>query len=92
MSTLSILAPSILAQPSDPGSGVFAVGGAIFIIFMIIALIATVFWIWMIIDVLTSNLPGPEKVLWFCVIFFLHLLGAIIYFVVARQGRASPQL
>lgn len=63
----------------------FAIGGAM-IFFWILGLIATIFWIWMLIDCLTSSLATPEKVLWFCVIFFLHVLGALIYFFVARTG------
>jgi len=77
----------ILAQTSD--TSWFAAGGAVMLIFGLIALLGTVFWIWMLIDCLTSAMPTPEKVLWFCVIFFLHLLGAIIYFVVARRGRSG---
>ena len=65
----------------------FALGGTM-IIFWILALIASIFWIWMLIDCLTSNLATPEKILWFCVIFFLHLIGALIYYFVARpSGR-----
>ena len=43
-----------------------------------------VFWIWMLIDCLTSTMPTNEKVLWFLVVFFLHLVGALIYYFVAR--------
>ena len=75
----------LLAQSS--GNGVFVFGGALFLVILILALLASIFWIWMLIDCLTSAMPVAEKVVWFCVIFFLHLLGAIIYFVVRRQGR-----
>ena len=71
------------------GSGYFVFGGAMMIIFMVIALAATIFWIWMLVDALTSSMPTTEKLLWFLVIFFLHLLGAIIYFIVRRSGRTS---
>lgn len=82
---------TFLAQQSD-GSGVFAVGGAMAIIFMLIVLIASIFWIWMLIDVLTSSMPVGEKVLWFLVVFFLHLVGAIIYYVVRRSGKVSTSV
>lgn len=80
----------LLAQSS--GNGVFVFGGAMFLIIALIALAASIFWIWMLIDVLTSNMPVAEKVLWFLVVFFLHLVGAIIYFVVRRSGRAAPSM
>ena len=80
----------LLAQSS--GNGVFVFGGAMFIVLMLIVLAASIFWIWMLIDVLTSTMPVAEKVLWFLVIFFLHLIGAIIYFVVRRSARTAPSM
>jgi hypothetical protein len=56
------------------------------IFFCIIALLASIFWIWMLVDVLTSRMDPGEKILWFLVIFLLHLLGAIIYFAVKRSS------
>src|SRR5437762_13621554 len=44
-------------------------------------ILASLFWIWMLVDCLANpRLPGVEKVVWFCVIFFLHLLGAVLYY------------
>jgi hypothetical protein len=80
----------LLAQSS--GNGVFVFGGAMFIVLMLIVVAASIFWIWMLIDVLTSSMPVAEKVLWFLVISFLHLIGAIIYFVVRRSGRTAPSM
>ena len=55
---------------------------------IILAIAATIFWIWMLIDRLTNaRLQGVEKLIWVLVIFFLHLLGAIIYFFVGREQR-----
>jgi len=76
----------LIAQASN--SGAFALGG-VFLVFMVIALLASIFWIWMLIDCLTSSMPTNEKLLWALVIFFLHLLGAIIYFFVGRKGRQA---
>jgi hypothetical protein len=55
-------------------------------VYVIIGLLASIFWLWMLIDCLMSNLPPVEKVLWFLVIFLLHVLGALIYFIVRRPG------
>ena len=54
-----------------------------------LALIASLFWLWMLIDALMNEPTTNEKILWFLVIFFLHLLGALIYFFVRRRGRRS---
>ena len=80
----------LLAQSS--GNGVYVFGGAVFIVLILIVLAASIFWIWMLIDVLASNMPVAEKLLWFLVIFFLHLVGAIIYFVVRRSGRVAHSM
>jgi len=45
----------------------------------------------MLVDVLVSKMTTNEKILWFLVVFFLHLLGAAIYFFssLAAPGRTS---
>jgi hypothetical protein len=65
---------------------IFGGAAAIIIFFWVAALVATVFWIWMLVDALMSDLDTNQKLLWFLVIFFLHFIGAIIYFV-ARKGQ-----
>ena len=57
-------------------------------IFVILGLIATIFWIWMLVDAATSSLAGTEKIVWILVILFLHVLGAILYYFIARKPRA----
>ena len=57
------------------------------IIFWIIGLALTVFWIWMLVDCLTSAMPTNEKILWAVVIVLTHALGALIYFFVKRGNR-----
>jgi hypothetical protein len=55
-----------------------------------LGLLATIFWIWMLIHAITNRgLDSIEKLLWFLVIFFLHFLGALIYFFVARPKAAG---
>jgi hypothetical protein len=78
-----------VGQSSDSGAGLFAGMGILILVFWAIALIGTVFWLWMLIDCLTSAMPANEKVLWFLVIFFLHLLGALLYFFMIRSGRGT---
>jgi len=59
-----------------------------FIGFLIIGpfiLLASIFWIWMLIHAITNKgLSDVEKILWVLVILFLHFLGALIYFFVGR--------
>jgi hypothetical protein len=77
-----------LAQAADnTGAGVFFGLGSVA---LILFLVTSIFWIWMLIDALTNNSLDPAmKIVWALVIFFLHLLGAIIYFFVARKSRTT---
>ena len=79
--------PLAQTMADGSGAGAFAGMGALLIVIILIAAAASIFWIWMLIDCLTSSLPSSEKLLWGLVIFFGHLLGAILYFVIARRGR-----
>jgi len=47
-----------------------------------------IFWILMLIDAIKNPaLDGTQRVIWVLVIFFLHALGALIYYLVARSKR-----
>jgi len=61
----------------------FEFGGFVWLI----GLAASIFWIWMLIDALMYEPTTGEKLLWFLVIFFLHFIGALIYFVLRRSQR-----
>jgi hypothetical protein len=43
------------------------------------------FWLWMLIDCLANQ--SEDKLVWFLVIFFLNLLGAFLYYLLARKKR-----
>ena len=55
------------------------------------ALAFFVFWIWMLIHAVTNKgLGDGEKIAWVLVIFFLHFIGALIYFFIGRpKGTAA---
>ncbi|HEY7120609.1 MAG TPA: PLDc N-terminal domain-containing protein [Tepidisphaeraceae bacterium] len=74
-----------LALSLAQSAPLFAAGGLI-LFFWILAILASIFWIWMLIDVLVSDMPPVDKLLWFLVVCFLHLLGAIIYYIVKRPS------
>jgi hypothetical protein len=79
--TYAILAQGWLAGPLI---GLFIIGG-------ILGLLATIFWLWMLIDAIMNEPAGAEKILWVVVILFTHLLGAILYFVLRKHGR-TPRI
>jgi len=71
------------------------VGGVFGLFFMLIAgmfaLMVFVFWIWMLIHAVTNKgLGDGEKIAWVLVIFFLHFIGALVYFFIGRpKGTAA---
>ena len=72
--------------------GIAPAFGGMMIAFVILGILATVFWLWMLIDAITKEPSGTEKVVWVLVIVFLHFLGALIYFIVRRSGRDDTRL
>ena len=58
----------------------------------LIGIIASIFWLWMLIDaILNPRLHGATKLVWVLVVLFLHVLGAILYFVIGRgSGAVGP--
>jgi hypothetical protein len=80
----------LLAQAApESGAGVFGIFAGLGIIGLLIALVTSIFWIWMLIDCATNgSLDGTQKIVWILVILFLHFIGALIYFAVGRGGRS----
>lgn len=60
----------------------------LFLVAILIGLVATVFWVWMLIDCLTKEpSEGNDKLVWALVILFAPAVGALIYFCVRRPNR-----
>jgi len=56
-----------------------------------VALLAFVFWIWMIIDAIQNKgLTDGEKIAWVLVVIFLHCIGALLYFLIGHPKRDTP--
>ena len=60
------------------------------IIGILLVALASIFWLWMLIDaIISTRSNSTEKLVWILVIFFGHILGALIYFFVGRGGARS---
>ncbi len=58
------------------------------LIMVVIGLIGTVFWIWMLIDcVLRKFKNNTNKIIWVLIIVFGHFIGALLYFLFVRWRR-----
>jgi hypothetical protein len=80
------------AAPSNGGSGGAIVAGGFFFVIVGLVILTSIFWLWMLIDCLMSTRPPMEKLVWIVVILFLHILGAALYFFIARGGRSRSTL
>jgi hypothetical protein len=76
----------LLAQ-TNPAPDLIGGMFGMMLVFWLLGLAATVFWLWMLVDALVNETGTNEKILWFLVIFFLHFIGALIYLVVRRSAR-----
>jgi len=57
-------------------------------LFGLIAILGTIFWIWMIVDCATNEpAEGNEKIIWLLIIILTHFVGAAIYFFARRPAR-----
>jgi hypothetical protein len=57
-----------------------------FFVFPLLGILYFIFWLWMLIDCLKNQrLDGTEKLIWVLVIFFLHVLGPLLYFFIAKE-------
>ena len=58
------------------------------LLFLVIGVGATVFWVWMIVDCATKEpSEGNDKIVWLLVILLTSWIGALIYFFVRRPQR-----
>jgi hypothetical protein len=60
--------------------------------FIAIAILGTVFWIWMLIDCIQNERnDSNDKVVWLLIIIFTHLIGGLVYYFVRRKPRLQWQ-
>ena len=64
----------------------------------LLVLASTVLWVWTLVDVLRRPdqqyaAAGQTKLVWLIVVFFGHIIGSILWLVVARPQlqRAAPR-
>jgi len=58
-------------------------------VFLVITIPGTIFWIWMLVDCATKEPEGIDKMVWIVIILFTHLLGAFLYLIVRRSKRIA---
>lgn len=57
--------------------------------------ISAIFWVWMLIDCLTNEFrKDTDKIAWVLAIIFLHVLGALIYYIIVKviKNKKLPSI
>jgi len=57
--------------------------------------ISAIFWVWMLIDCLTNEFrKDNDKIVWVLAIIFLHVLGALIYYIIVKviKNKKLPSI
>ena len=63
-----------------------------FLVFAVIGILGFVLWIWAVIDCTTNDyLPGNDKIVWILVVVLAGVVGAIIYYFIARKAVAQEK-
>ncbi len=61
--------------------------GWVFGVLALFAVLGGIFWLWMLIDCLKRDFKkDSDKILWALAIFFLSLLGAVLYFFIVKNA------
>lgn len=80
----AILAPPIFALGLPHGSEWLL----LFLLFVLLAPIGSIFWIWALVSCIRNESSADNtKVVWTLIIAVLHVLGALLYFLVRRPER-----
>ena len=58
--------------------------------FTLFFLASIVFWIWSLVDCLRAEYQNPsDKTVWFLVVLFLNLFGAVLYVLIAKNKQVK---
>ena len=62
----------------------------VFLAFLVLVVLASVFWIWAIIDCIKNPaLTDGEKVVWVLLLVFMHFIGTLLYYFLAPGKRRA---
>jgi hypothetical protein len=76
---------------TDPSVFPYHLAAGMFIFILLLILLASVFWLWMLVDAVRREYEVPAmKVVWVLAVFFGHLLGAVVYYFAGRETGRLP--
>jgi prolipoprotein diacylglyceryltransferase len=61
---------------------------SVLFLLLLIGLLGTIFWLWMIVDCATHEpSEDQDKMTWMLLIVLTHFIGACLYFLIRRPAR-----
>ncbi len=63
-----------------------------FILILPMIIFFFLFWLWMLIDCLKSELNTTDKLIWVLVIIFINFIGALIYLFFVKLNKNYPKM
>jgi hypothetical protein len=59
------------------------------LLYLVVVVGMLVFWVMSLIDILKSDFKGGSgiKIVWLLVVFFLQILGAVIYYFIGKKQK-----
>ncbi len=63
-------------------------GIMVMLLMIIIPILVSIFWVWMIVDCATRNFKNKsDKIVWILVIILTHFVGAFVYYLVVKRKK-----
>ena len=56
---------------------------------LIVGILTVALWLFGLMDILKHEFTGSNKIIWLVLVFFIPILGSILYFSIGRQQRIS---
>ena len=56
---------------------------------LIIGILTVALWIFGLMDILKHEFTGVNKIIWLVLVFFIPILGSVLYFTIGRNQRVS---
>ncbi len=87
MNTFAILA--FQGQPGPP-AGLFAAFGVVWCMAMLVVPVQFVMAVIAMVQVLKRNAPTDQKILWAAVVWFMPILGSILWWTIGTKQVGKP--
>ena len=60
---------------------------ALIAFFVVVGLLLSIFWVWMLVDCANAPMPSGDKTARVLIILFTQFLGAVLYYFIPRRER-----